>query len=104
MVITTTEAVPGKEIAQILGIAKGNAIRTRHIGSHLAAGLMTIVGGEFKGYVKALDETRAEAEERMIAEAKALNADAIVQVRYATSQVMDGASEILAYGTAVRLK
>lgn len=104
MIITTTETVPGREIAEILGIVRGNTIRARHIGSDIAAGLKSIIGGEIKGYVKALSDARGEAEERMLNEAKALNADAIVQVRYATSQVMDAAAEILVYGTAVKLK
>lgn len=104
MLITTTELVPGHEIAQILGLARGSTVQTRHIGSHIVAGLTSLVGGEVKGYVKAITTAREEATQRMLAEAHALGADAIVCMRYSTSQIMNGAAEILAYGTAVKLK
>ncbi len=104
IIMTTTESIPGREVAQILGLVKGNTVQTRHIGSHIVAGLTTIVGGEVKGYVKAVTFARGEATERMIAEAVALGADAVICMRYSTSQIMDGAAEILAYGTAVRLR
>lgn len=104
MMITTTESVPACEIVEILGMVKGNTIRTRHIGSDITAGLKSIVGGEIKGYVKAFADAREEAESRMIAEAEKLGADAIVGARYATSQIMNGGAEILAYGTAVKLR
>ncbi len=104
ILITTTENVPGHEVAHISGMVKGNTVQTRHIGSHILAGLMSIVGGEVKGYVKAITTAREEATDRMIAEAEALGADAIVCMRYSTSQIMNGAAEILAYGTAVKLK
>jgi uncharacterized protein YbjQ (UPF0145 family) len=103
MIVTTTETIPGKQIVSVLGLVKGNTIQTRHIGSDIVAGLKSLVGGEIKGYVKAFTTAREEAENRMIEEAKALNADAIVNVRFSTSQIMDGAAEILAYGTAVKL-
>lgn len=102
--IVGTETIPGEEIVEVLGVVKGNTIRARHIGSDIVAGLKSIIGGEITGYVKALTSAREEAEERMIDEAEALGADAIVSVRYATSQVMAGAAEILAYGTAVKIK
>lgn len=104
IIIVTTETVPGRDIAQALGLVKGNTVQTRHIGSHLVAGLTTIVGGEVKGYVKAVTSAREEATARMLAEARALGADAVVCTRYSTSQIMDGGAEILAYGTAVKLK
>lgn len=102
--MTTTEVVNGREIVEILGMVKGNTVQTRHIGSHIIAGLMTIIGGEVRGYVKAITKAREEATDRMLDEAEALNADAIVCMRYSTSQIMNGAAEILAYGTAVKLK
>jgi uncharacterized protein YbjQ (UPF0145 family) len=104
ILITTTENIAGREVAQVLGIVKGNTVQTRHIGSHLLAGFMTIVGGEVKGYVKAVTTAREDATTRMIEEAQALGADAIICMRYSTSQIMDGGAEILAYGTAVKLK
>ncbi|HEY0908507.1 MAG TPA: YbjQ family protein [Candidatus Paceibacterota bacterium] len=104
MILTTTESVSGREVAQVLGLVKGNTVQTRHIGSHIVAGLTTIVGGEVTGYVRAVTAAREEATERMLAEARALNADAIICMRYSTSQIMNGAAEILAYGTAVKLK
>lgn len=103
MIITTTEQVPGSEIKEILGVAKGNTIRAKHIGKDIIAGLRTIVGGEISEYVEAMTEAREQATDRMVREAEEMGADAIVNVRYATSQVMQGAAEILAYGTAVKL-
>lgn len=104
MIMVTTEVVPGREIAQVLGLVKGSTVQTRHIGSHIIAGLTSIVGGEVKGYVKAISTAREEATDRMIEEAVALGADAIVCMRYSTSQIMNAAAEILAYGTAVKLR
>lgn len=104
IILTTTESVPGRKTARALGLVRGNTVQTRHIGSHIVAGLTTIVGGEVKGYVKAVTAAREEATSRMVAEAKELGADAIVCVRYSTSQIMDGGAEILAYGTAVTLE
>lgn len=104
MIITTTEHVPGREVAQILGLVKGNTIQTRHLGSHVVAALKSLVGGEVKGYVKALTTAREEATARMLEEAGVLGADAIICMRYSTSQVMSGAAEILVYGTAVKLR
>lgn len=104
ILISTTEAISGREVGQVLGLVKGNTVQTRHIGSHIVAGLTTIVGGEVKGYVKAITMAREEATDRMVAEAVALGADAIICMRYSTSQIMGGAAEILAYGTAVKFK
>jgi uncharacterized protein YbjQ (UPF0145 family) len=104
IIITTTETIAGKEIATTLGLVKGNTIRARHIGSDIGAGLKSPVGGEIRGYVKAMQEAREEATQRMQNEAEGLGADAIVGTRYATSQIMNGAAEILVYGTAVTLR
>ncbi len=104
MIVVTTEFVAGKEITQTLGIAKGNTIRARHVGHDMMAGLQQIVGGELKGYTQMITESRDEATKRMIEDAKEMGADAIVGVRYASSDIMAGASEILAFGTAVKLK
>jgi uncharacterized protein YbjQ (UPF0145 family) len=104
IIITTTEVIPGREIAEIIGVVKGNTIRARHIGSDIGAGLKSLIGGEIKGYVKAFTDAREEATQRMLEEAAVLGADAVVNVRYTTSQVMDSAAEVLAYGTAVKLR
>lgn len=104
IIVTTVENVPGREIESILGIVKGNTIRARHIGSDIGAGLKGIVGGEIRGYVKAFNASRDEAYGRMLEEAEHLGADAVVAMRFTTSQVMGGAAEIMAYGTAVKLK
>lgn len=104
IIITTTEGLPGREVGEILGVVKGNTIRARHIGSDIGAGLKSLIGGEIKGYVKAFTDAREEATRRMLEEAEALGADAVVCMRYTTSQVMDSAAEVLAYGTAVKFK
>jgi uncharacterized protein YbjQ (UPF0145 family) len=104
IIITTTESVSGREISETLGLVKGNTIQTRHIGSDIMAGLKSLIGGEIKGYVVAFTRAREQATERMLAEAEALGADAIVCARYSTSQIMNGGAEILAYGTAVKLR
>ncbi|MBN1952815.1 MAG: YbjQ family protein [Bacteroidales bacterium] len=104
MIITTTDQIPGREITEILGIARGSTVRARSIGRDIFAGLKNIVGGEIEEYTKLQAESREQAMLRMIEDAKKLNADAIVNVRLATSMVMQGAAEILAYGTAVKLK
>ncbi len=104
MIITTTETIPGKNIKEILGIAKGSTVQTRHIGKDIWAGLKTIVGGELKGYTEMVMQARDEATERMVKEARKMKADAVVNVRYITAEIMPGAAEILAYGTAVKLK
>jgi uncharacterized protein YbjQ (UPF0145 family) len=102
MLITTTNEIPGKEIREVLGVAKGNTIRAKHVGKDILAGLRTIVGGEIKEYVEALNEARKQAISRMEDDAKEMGADAIVGVRFTTSQVMTGAAELMAYGTAVK--
>jgi uncharacterized protein YbjQ (UPF0145 family) len=101
MILTTTETIKGKKIIRTLGLARGNTIRARHIGRDLMAVLHNIVGGEIRDYTKLLAESREESLDRMIAEGQRLGANAIVSVRFATSVIMGGAAELLAYGTAV---
>lgn len=103
LIITTTESVNGKEL-EILGVVFGNTVRAKNIGSDIAAGLQNIVGGELKGYSDLLSQSRKEALQRMVEEAEKLNADAVVNIRFTTSQTMAGAAELLAYGTAVKFK
>ena len=102
MQVFTINYVPGKEI-EALGLVTGNVVRAKHIGKDLMAGLKNIAGGEIKSYTEMLTESRDIARERMIAEAEALGADAIISVRFDASSVMEGTSEILAYGTAVKI-
>lgn len=104
MIIVNTESISGREIEQTLGLVRGSTIRAKHIGKDLMSGLRQIVGGEMKEYAEMLTEARQFATLQMVEEATALGADAIVNVRYTTSAVMQGAAEILAYGTAVKLK
>lgn len=104
MIISTTQDLPGKEISEILGIARGSTVRARNIGRDIFAGLKNIVGGEIEEYTKLQAHAREQAMERMIADARKLGADAIINVRFGTSVVMQGAAEMLAYGTAVKLK
>ena len=104
MIITTTETVPNREIIEILDIARGSTVRARNIGRDIFAGLKNIIGGEIHEYTKLQAQSREQAIDRMIDDAKFLGADAVVNVRLTTSMVMQGASEILAYGTAVKLK
>lgn len=103
MIITTSNEIPNREIKEILGVVKGSTIRAKHIGKDILAGLRTIVGGEIKEYVEALNEAREEAAKRMEKEAEELGADAVITVRFTTSQVLSGAAELLVYGTAVKL-
>ena len=104
MIIVNTETIQGKDIKESLGLVKGCVVQSKHIGKDLLAGFKTIVGGEISGYTEMLNEARDIATQRMVAEAEALGADAIVNVRFGSSSVMEGASEMLAYGTAVKLK
>ncbi|MEM8925224.1 MAG: YbjQ family protein [Actinomycetota bacterium] len=101
MILVTTDAIPGYTITQALGVAQGNTVRTKHIGRDIGAGLKSIVGGELTGYTEMMTEARSEAAARMTAEAQAMGANAIINVRYATADVMGAGAEILAYGTAV---
>lgn len=104
MIITTTETIPNKEISEILGVARGSTVRARNVGRDIFAGLKNIVGGEISEYTKLQAESREQAMQRMIQDAEKLGADAVVNMRLTTSMVMQGASEILAYGTAVKFK
>ena len=103
MIITTTEKIPNKEIAEVLGIARGRTVRARNIGRDIIARLKNVVGGEIDEYTKLQAESREQALKRMIEDAEKLGADAIINVRLSTSMIMQGAAEILAYGTAVKL-
>jgi len=103
MQIYTTDEISDAEISNSLGLVRGNVIRAKHIGSDIIATLRSLVGGEVREYTKLMAEAREQAIDRMIKHAEEKNADAIVGVRFATSMVMSGASEVLVYGTAVRL-
>jgi uncharacterized protein YbjQ (UPF0145 family) len=104
MITTTTLEIPGKKVSEILGVIKGNTIRARHVGRDVLASFKNMVGGEIKSYTQMTTQAREEAFNRMVNEAIGMKADAIIGVRYATSMVMQGAAEMLAYGTAVKLK
>ena len=104
MILTTSNNIVGRQIKETLGLVRGNTIRAKHIGKDILAGLRNIVGGEIKEYTKALNEAREEAMKRMIKDAEGLGADAIVGIRFTTSQIMSGAAELLVYGTAVKLE
>ena len=103
MIITSTETVPGKKIVEILGIARGSTVRARHFGKDIFAGLKNIVGGEIHEYTQLQAQAREQSLQRMQDDALKLGADAVVNVRMHTSMIMQGASEILVYGTAVKL-
>ncbi len=104
MIVVNTETIPGHQVVEALGVVRGSTIRAKHIGSDIMASLRNIVGGEVKEYTEMLIETRNESLYRMKQEAEPLGADAVVNLRFTTSQVMAGAAELLAYGTAVRIK
>tara|TARA_Y100000052_G_scaffold26647_1_gene31958 strand:+ start:13638 stop:13952 length:315 start_codon:yes stop_codon:yes gene_type:complete len=104
LILTTTETLPGREVSEILGLVRGNVVRARFVGRDIVAGLRTLVGGEVDEYTKLMAEAREQALDRMIEDAMRLGADAIIGMRITTSLIMQGSSEILAYGTAVRLK
>lgn len=101
MEITNLESIPGKSITRHLGLVQGSTVRSKHVGKDIFAGLKNIVGGELKAYTELLNESRAEATERMLAQARAVGANAVVNVRFATSNIASGAAEVMAYGTAV---
>ncbi len=104
MIISNTETVPGRTITRFFGVVSGSTVRTKHIGRDLMAGLKNIVGGELKGYTELLSESRQDALERMTQEAETLGANAVVNVRFSTSSVAQGAAELFAYGTAVQVE
>lgn len=103
MLLTNLETVPGRKIAQHFGLVQGNTIRAKHVGKDFLAGIKNIFGGELGAYTELLAESRKEATDRMIAQAQSMGANAIVNVRYSTSSVAQGAAELYAYGTAVKL-
>ena len=103
MILATTEGIAGKKITETLGVVRGNTIQARWFGRDIAASLKTLVGGEIKSYTDLLSKAREEAVSRMVSEAEKLGADAIVNVRFATSDIMQNAAEVMVYGTAVKL-
>ncbi len=104
MQISNTDFIAGHEIAEVIDIARGSTVRARNLGRDIFAGLKNLVGGEISEYTKLMADAREQAIQRMIADAQSIGADAIINVRFMTSMVMQGCSEILAYGTAVKLK
>lgn len=103
MILTTTETISGKDL-ETIGLVKGSTIQSKNIGRDIMSGLKTLVGGELVSYTQMMNEARALATKRMVEEAEKLGADAIVCIRYASSAVMAGAAEVMAYGTAVKFK
>lgn len=104
MIITNVETVPGREIVEHYGIVQGSTVRAKHLGRDFMAGLKNLVGGELKGYTELLSEAREEAVARMVRQAEGMGANAVVNVRFATSSVAQGAAELFAYGTAVKVR
>jgi uncharacterized protein YbjQ (UPF0145 family) len=104
LIITTSDQIEGKRIIQTLGLVKGSAVRTRHLGRDIMAALRNLVGGEIPEYTKLMAQSREQAVQRMVEEAERQGANAVVGVRFTTSMVMSGAAEILAYGTAVKVE
>jgi uncharacterized protein YbjQ (UPF0145 family) len=103
-ILSNLETVPGREIVAWKGLVQGNTVRAKHVGRDIMAGLKNIVGGELKGYTELLEDARGQSVERMVDQARSLGANAVVNVRFSTSSVTSGASELYAYGTAVLLK
>ena len=104
MILTNTEEVPGRRTVEFFGVVSGSTVRAKHLGRDIMAGLKNIVGGELTGYTELLTEARDEAVARMVEQAEALGANAVVNVRFSTSSVAQGAAELFAYGTAVRVE
>lgn len=104
MIISNINSVPGREIVEVLDIARGSTVRARNVGRDIFAGLKNLVGGEISEYTRLMADAREQAIDRMIADAETLGADAVINVRFTTAMVMQGCSEILAYGTAVKLR
>ena len=101
MLLVTTDEIPGRKLKKVLGLVKGNTIRARHLGRDLMAALRNLVGGEITDYTKMLAESREQAIDRMVEQAEEMGANAVVGIRFTTSSVMQGAAELLVYGTAV---
>ena len=104
MLCSNTEEIPGQKIVEFYGVVPGSTVRAKHIGRDFAAGLKNILGGELKGYTELLQEARQEALHRMMEQARSVGANAVVNVRFATSSVAQGAAELFAYGTAVKVE
>ena len=104
MLCSNTEDIPGQQIVEFYGVVTGSTVRAKHIGRDIAAGLKNFVGGELKGYTELLQEAREEALHRMMEQARSLGANAVINVRFATSSVAQGAAELFAYGTAVKVE
>lgn len=104
MFLTNIESVPGKKIVAVCGLVSGSTVRAKHAGKDFMAGFKNFFGGEIKGYTELLEESRKEATQRMIKQANALQANAIINIRYATSAITVGAAEVYAYGTAVKVE
>ncbi len=103
IILSNTETVPGRQIVEFYGVVTGNTVRAKHLGRDIMAGLKNIVGGELAGYTELLQDSRNEATERMVEQARSMGANAVVNVRFATSSIAQGAAELFAYGTAVRV-
>ena len=103
VILSTTETIPGRTIKRFFGVVTGSTVRSKHIGRDLMAGFKNIFGGELKGYTELLQESREDALARMVAEAESLGAHAVVNLRFATSSITQGAAELFAYGTAVQV-
>ena len=101
MIVSTTDSINGKRVVRTLGLVRGNTVRARHLGRDITASLRNLVGGEVSEYTKLLAEAREQALDRMVTEAQELGANAVIEVRFSTSEVMSAAAELLAYGTAV---
>ena len=104
IIVTTGEEIPGKKVVKILGVARGNTVRARNVGRDIAAGFKNLIGGEIKTYTEMASQSRDESYNRMVNDAIEVGADAILGMRFMTSTIMTGASEMLAFGTAVKLK
>lgn len=104
MIVVTTNEIPGKRVVKVIGLAKGNTVRARHVGQDILAFLKNMVGGEVNNYTKLLAESREQALDRMVADAESMGANGIIMVRFQTSMIMAGTAELLAYGTAVILE
>jgi uncharacterized protein YbjQ (UPF0145 family) len=104
MIITNTEIIPGYEIVEIIDIARGSTVRARHLGRDIGAVFRSVVGGEIREYTRLMADAREQAIDRMISDAERIGANAIINVRFSTAMVMQGSSEILAYGTAVKIR
>lgn len=103
MILATTDNLPGRVIVETIGMVRGNTVRSRHLGRDISASFKRLVGGEIEEYTKLLAEAREQALDRMLAEARARGADAVVGMRFTSSEISDGAAEFVAYGTAVKL-